>query len=309
MNHTTADCSFDSSFGKQFLTNFQRFNLILINSILLIANVFTNALVIYLLVKTKQFSNYSMKFMLLLATSDILTAATVQTIQILSLPVPLETLCSISVLEPFFTAVMPRISLYTILIIGLDRYIRVRYTLNFRIILTSTGAYILMIGVCRLSVVNGSLNTVGAYYDGHMGNVLTGMTGFIDITLFLFVIALQMRTMCIMKTRVADAENPEVLDETSTKIIKLSSRIMILFIICVIPFNVVLYIRIALDNYIKSSTRSYLEFFVRFTLFGNYLNGIGNAILFLQANELSKEYLRLIFKNLQSCGNTIVPAA
>ena len=134
------------------------------------------------------------------------------------------------------------------------------------------------------------------------------MTGFIDITLFLFVIALQMRTMCIMKTRVADAENPEVLDETSTKIIKLSSR-MILFIICVITFNVVLYIRIALDNYIKSSTRSHLEFFVRFTLFGNYLYGIGNAILFLQTNVLSKEYLRLIFKNLQSCGNTIVPAA
>ena len=163
-----------------------------------------------------------------------------------------------------------------------------------------------MIGVCILSVINGSLNTVAVYYDGHMGNVLTGITGFIDINLFLFIIALQMRTVYIMKTRVADAENPEILGETSTKIIKMSSRIMMLFIICVIPFNVVLYTRIALGNNVKSSNRSYLEFFVRFTLFGNYLNGIGNALLFLQANVPSKEYLRQIFK---SSGNTIVTAA
>lgn len=249
-----------------------------------------------------------MKFMLLLSTSDILTAATVQTIQILSLSVPLETLCSVSVLEPFFTAVMPRISPYTILIIGLDRYIRIRYTLNFQIILTSTRACISMIGVCVLSVINGSLNTVGAYYEGHMGNILNGITGFIDVNLFIFVVALQMRTVYITKTRVANSENPEVLDEISTKILKLSSRIMMLFIICVIPFNMVLYIRTALGNNVKSSIQSYLEFLVRFTLFGNYVNGIGNALLFLKANVPSKEYLRKIFQTLQSSGNRIVPA-
>ena len=29
-----------------------------------------------------------------------------------------------------------------------------------------------MIGVCVLSVINRSLNTVGGYYEGHIGNVL-----------------------------------------------------------------------------------------------------------------------------------------
>lgn len=112
MNNVTVDYSFDSSFEKQYLTNTQRFTLIVISSILLIGNVFSNALVTYLLVKAKPFLNYSMKLMLLLSTSDILTAATVRTIQILSLSVPLEIICSVSVLEPRFTAVMPRISLY-----------------------------------------------------------------------------------------------------------------------------------------------------------------------------------------------------
>ena len=246
--------------------------------------------------------------MQLLSASDILTAVTIQTIQILSLSVPLETLRSVSVLEPFFTAVMPRISLYTILIIGLDRYIGIRYTSNFRIILTSTRAYILMIGVCVLSVINGSLNTVGAYYEGHMGNVLNGITGFIDVNLFIFVVAFQTRTVYITKTRVANAENPEVLDERSTKIIKLSSRIMMIFIIWVIPFNVVLYIRITLGNNVTSSIRSYLGFLMRFTLFGNYANGIGSALLFLKANVPSKEYVRQIFQTLQSSGNRTVPA-
>ena len=155
-----------------------------------------------------------------------------------------------------------------------------------------------MIGVCVLSVINGSLNTVGAYYEGHMSNILNGITGFIDVNLFIFVVALQMRTVYITKTRVANSENPEVLDEISTKILKLSSRIMMLFIICVIPFNMVLYIRTALGNNVKSSIQSYLEFLVRFTLFGNYVNGIGNALLFLKANAPSKEYLRKIFQTL-----------
>ena len=96
----------------------------------------------------------------------------------------------------------------------------------------------------------------------------------------MFVIAFQMGTVYITKTRVADAKNPQVLDETSTKIIKLSSRIMILFIVCVIPFNVVLYTRITLGINVKSFNRLYLEFLVRFTLFSNYLNGVGNACLF-----------------------------
>ena len=45
MNNTTVDCNFDSSSGKQYLTKYQRFTLIATNSILSIANVFTNALV------------------------------------------------------------------------------------------------------------------------------------------------------------------------------------------------------------------------------------------------------------------------
>ena len=97
MNNVTVDYSFDSSFEKQYLTNTQRFTLIVISSILLIGNLFFKCVSDIFVGKDK---------------TIFLTAATVRTIQILSLSVPLEIICSVSVLEPRFTAVMPRISLY-----------------------------------------------------------------------------------------------------------------------------------------------------------------------------------------------------
>ena len=150
-----------------------------------------------------------------------------------------------------------------------------------------------MASVCVISVINGLINTIWAYYNRR--SLLRGVTAFFDIPVFTFVVALEIRAVIMMKRRVAGTENSEVLDQTSAKIIKLSWDLLILFMVCSIPFNMISFIRFLLLNQLQSSSRSYMELFLRLTFFGGYINSTGNALLFLRTSVRSKEYLRNIF--------------
>ena len=150
-----------------------------------------------------------------------------------------------------------------------------------------------MASVCVISVINGLINTIWAYYNRR--SLLRGVTAFFDIPVFTFVVALEIRAVIIMKRRVAGTENSEVLDQTSAKIIKLSWDLLILFMVCSIPFNMISFIRFLLLNQLQSSSRSCMELFLRLTFFGGYINSTGNALLFLRTSVRSKEYLRNIF--------------
>ena len=119
-----------------------------------------------------------------------------------------------------------------------------------------------MASVYVISVINGSINTIGAYYNRR--SLLRGVTAFFDVPVFIFVVALQIRAVIIMKRRVA----------------------------------VISFIRFLFPNHLQGSCRLYMEFFLRLTFFGGYINCTGSALLFLRTNVRSKEYLRKIFGTL-----------
>ena len=136
MNNSTLQCTADTTFGKQYLTNAHVGILIINNAALLLGNIILNSLVIYMLVKTRQLSNYSNKFTMLLSSSDVVTTLTAQTVQISILYLPLDPSCSVSLLTQFSSTTFTRNSAYTIGLIGLDRYVRISYIMNFQYILT-----------------------------------------------------------------------------------------------------------------------------------------------------------------------------
>ena len=290
MNNITFQCTVENTFGKQYLSNTHITILVVTNTILLLGNFFSNSLVIYLLVITRQLSHYSNKFTMLLSSSDVATALIAQTLQISVLFLPLDPPFSVSLLTQFFSTTFPRISGYTIGIIGLDRYVRIRYTMYIRKILTPKRAYILMAAVYVMSVINALLNTVGAVYNRR--SLFRGVTACIGVPAITFVVAFQIKSVIIMKSRVAGTENPDILHETSARIITLSSRIMVLFVICCIPFQMISFIRMLFLNQLQGASRSNNEFFLRFKFFVSYINGIGSALLFINTNVQAKEYLR-----------------
>ena len=130
--------------------------------------------------------------------------------------------------------------------------------MNFQDILTPIRAFILMASVCVISVINGSIKTVGAYSNNR--SLVRGVTVFFDVPGFIFVVALQIRAGITMKRKVAETENSEVLDQTSAKIIKLSWRTMLLFMVCIPSFNMISFIRFLLANHLQGSSKSYVEF-------------------------------------------------
>ena len=125
--------------------------------------------------------------------------------------------------------------------------------------LTAIRAHILMASVCVISVINVSVNTIGAYCNNR--SLLRGITAFFDVLVFIFVVALQIRTVVIMKRRVAETENSEVLNQSNAKIIKLFLHMMLLFMVCTIPFNMISFIRFLLVNHLQGYSRSHIEFF------------------------------------------------
>ena len=133
MNGTSVNC-------LAYMIDFSNFTfrqliiLTVFNEVLISVNVITNALVIYILIKTKQISNATCKLILVLSVSDTLLGIVAQ---------PLFTIefynanCLVATTCLFVSVFLTHVSGYTIAIIGIDRYIRIKYFVNFKAIWTT----------------------------------------------------------------------------------------------------------------------------------------------------------------------------
>ena len=297
MNISTTRCINTNADGKEYLTLLQVTFLITFDLVTLIANCFANFLVMLILSKTNQLSNYSMKFIFLLSFTDFFTGVSVQIFYIPVNVLPLQYPCSINLISQFLGATFTRISAYIVGLIGIDRYFRVKFKTNFRGIITTLQAYILMMGACILAFVNGSILVTGTVVNK------TDLSWFvvvsIDVIIFVLVIALQIKTISIMKRVRDDACNPEILRAMSNTIIKLASRVMTLLIVFVLPFVVVTSIYGQFGKKLQGTSKSYIELVFRLSFMGIYLNGFSNAVFFLSTNVQAKAYLRLKLRELR----------
>ena len=127
MNISTTRCINTNADGKEYLTLLQVTFLITFDLVTLIANCFANFLVMLILSKTNQLSNYSMKFIFLLSFTDFFTGVSVQIFYIPVNVLPLQYPCSINLISQFLGATFTRISAYIVGLIGIDRYFRVKF--------------------------------------------------------------------------------------------------------------------------------------------------------------------------------------
>ena len=297
MNISTTHCINTNAEGKGYLTLPQVAFLITFDIIILIANCFANFLVMLILTKTNQLSNYSMKFISLLSFTDFFTGVSVQIFYIPVNVLPLQYPCSINLISQFLGATFTRISAYIVGLIGIGRYFGVKLKTNFRGIITTLQAYIMKIGACILAVVNGSILTIGPIINK------TDLSRFVvvstDVIIFVLVIALQIKTISIMKRLTDDACNPEILRAMSNTIIKLASRVITLLIVFVLPFVVVTSVYGQFGKKLQGTSKSYIELVFRLSFMGIYLNGFSNAVFFLSTNVQAKAYLRLKLRELR----------
>ena len=111
-------------FQASLLTSGQLAALTVINLILMVANIFANGLVIYILIKTKQILQTACKLIFVLSASDLLLGLFCQN---LLFAMFYTTKCSIIEAYLFLVTLLLHLSCYTVAIIGVDRYLRIKH--------------------------------------------------------------------------------------------------------------------------------------------------------------------------------------
>ena len=266
----------------------QRFTLTAIDVMLIVTNALANVLVIYVLIETKQLASVSCKFLMMLSLTDTLIALLTESLFIVVL---FETKCSVKIASQFVSAFLSRVSGYIVAVIGVDRFIRIKYSMNYMSILTNTFATILMLLAFFLALIQATVITVGLLINKEQTVRSAGMA--IDGSVVLFVLLLQVATMKIIR-RINSQIRPDslhILQEANKKITKLCSRIMVLLVLFVTPFLIVRIIRNRIRHELRTDQKSVLEFIFGLSMFFAYTNSLANALLFLTTNIRGKRFL------------------
>lgn len=310
MNETWKNC-LTSSVDVVYLNYKQLVALTIVDSALLTANAVTNTLVIYVLIKTGQLASVSCKFILQLSFTDILIALLTQS---LFIAVLFDTKCSVKIASQFVSAFLSRVSGYTIALIGVDRFVRIKYGMSYTLLLTNKFAKMLMLLVWLVALAHSGMVTIGLLIQQEQTVRKIGMT--FDGGTLVFVFLLQIASIkFIGRINSKEPEPIHALQEAENKITKLCSRIMLLLVFFLMPFIIVSIVRSKIRDELNTQSRALLEYVYRFSLLFAYSNSIANALLFLSTNTRAKRFLirKLGFEknrrpnNIQIRENQIVP--
>lgn len=286
MNETWKNC-LTSSVDVVYLNYKQLVALTIVDSALLTANAVTNTLVIYVLIKTGQLASVSCKFILQLSFTDILIALLTQS---LFIAVLFDTKCSVKIASQFVSAFLSRVSGYTIALIGVDRFVRIKYGMSYTLLLTNKFAKMLMLLVWLVALAHSGMVTIGLLIQQEQTVRKIGMT--FDGGTLVFVFLLQIASIkFIGRINSKEPEPIHALQEAENKITKLCSRIMLLLVFFLMPFIIVSIVRSKIRDELNTQSRALLEYVYRFSLLFAYSNSIANALLFLSTNTRAKRFL------------------
>ena len=264
-----------------------------INLIVMVGNVSANAMVMYVLIKTKQIVNMTCKVIFMLSTSDLVIGVLVQN---LFTAVIYKRNCLFEAVYRFASIFVAHVSFYAVAIIGIDRYIRIKYFANFKTIWTRKVVLTLMcIGVLLafLLAVTAELCLI----------LLTLQMAFtvyvaVDGTFVVVLIFLQIKTIKA-SNNVHGNSTVSAAEETNKKITKLSLRIMLMLCMFLTPYIVFTdLVRAVIPSQLSYNNRSVLEFVYCLTLIFIYANSLANALLFLLTNVKAKRFFRDLTKRL-----------
>ena len=166
-----------------------------------------------------------------LSLSNMLAAVTAQLLFLVDL-IDSKGSCAVKTLSQCNTFFV-RVSIYTNNLIGYDRYLRVQYPVIYQELMPPFRIYVMSF----LIWVFASLNTLTICISFLMKlEVVQGLSGFIDFSVFLVVIFFQIKTVWATYIHRNSLVNPSILDEMQKIIVKLAARIAVMFIITLLPF-------------------------------------------------------------------------
>ena len=284
MNQTLDFC-FSYSINVTYLTLSHLVILTVINVIVMVGNVVLNTLVIYILTKTNQLSNITCKVILTLSMSDLVTGAVAQ---ILFLAVLYSPSCSINLVTRTISTFSTNFSGYTTAILGVDRFVRIKYFTKVKTILTSR----FILTLISMAFLAALFNAVGV----PMGLLLMKENLFASVALVLAVTVVTSVTLLqVLVIRTSNAVSNESIDNSQVvnkKINKLSMSIMLALLFFTTPFLFISSMKDFIQDLSSKNLKSGYEFTFGISVVFMYTYSLVNAILFLSMNGKAKRFLR-----------------
>ena len=269
-----------------YLNSRQLSTLTVINLIIMVVNVTGKTLVIYVLIKTNQTAPPACTLIFMLSISDFLEGAIGQNFFTVIIYGAKRSVTHSLMWVSIFLA---HLSSYTIAIIGIDRYVRIKYCTHFRTIWTTKVIISLTCVGCLLTLFQAITLTVALTFQKVVAIIPFNVVidGFI-----VGIILLQLLTI-----RRSTAVSTAGESNFHKKIVKLSTRIMLLFCFFVTPFVIILNLLRNIDqDKLNENHKSTLQFIFCFSIVFFNGNSFANTILFLTTNVKVKTFLQTFLK-------------
>ena len=282
--------------GKLYLASTHVPILVCLDSVILFCNLVANALVILITVRTNQLSNTAFKVIFNLGLAGIGQTIFGQTFFVIV--VITGTTCSIQYTVHFVILVFGYTIVYTIGVIGFDCYLRVKYMARYATILTKKKAHLIVFFIDCFALARSSVIVTG-FLAGKFKFIraLGDAIDYFSMSIIAFM-KMAIAIKIAIKIIVASSGNQEVMEETRKAIIKLSSRITIVFLI----FSITSVTMLVIYNILRGSATGMERKIVEFLQILGYLialiNSLASAILFLMYNTKAKSFFRSIFHSL-----------
>ena len=272
-------------FQASLLTSGQLAALIVIILILMVANIFANGLVIYILIKTKQILLTACKLIFVLSASDLLLGLFCQN---LLFAMFYTTKCSIIEAYLFLVTLSLHLSCYTLAIIGVDRYLRIKHR-NFRTIWTRRVVLKLFFVAVFLALLQAVLVLAGSVLGKQ--HIVTPFYIAVEGVVIGLITFLQVQTIRTSNA-VLNESTAVASDIINKKITKLSMRIMLLLCVFITPHLIVYTVRENIRKRLDIYEKGIIEFISFLTIILIYANSFANAVLFLMTNVKAKKFLQ-----------------
>ena len=189
---------------------------------------------------------------------------------------------------------LTHLSGYTIAIIGIDRYIRIKYYSKFKAIWTTRVVLVLFYIECLLALFQALMMTIDLSLKKEQ--VIAPVYSSVDSIVLATMILLQLQTIRISNA-LYNGSTVNTLDRIDKKITKLSMRIMLMLCFFLLPYTALFNVlRSTIKDQLNDNESSVLEFVTSLSVLFVYANSFANGVLFLMTNVKAKRFFRELIR-------------
>lgn len=259
-----------------------------INVILMAGNITINTLVIYILTKTKQIRNITCKLIFVLSVLNITIGLFSQNLLTIAL---YGNNCLFETAYRIISELLFHISMYLIAIIGIDRYLRIKYYMTFKVIWTPRVVSILISIGFAIAISQAIVANLGFLIGReHMAIIIYYATDVLILSAIIFLQILTIRT----SNAVRNVSPIVTSGRSNNKIRKLSMRIMLFLCIFIAPNKIMFVLHNIIQDELNDYGKSIFEFIMYLSELFVFANSFANAALFLVTNAKAEKLLRKI---------------